>query len=124
MKTLDEFVKIATDKIAYDEEKKRKFHRLGKAVLKLVAKELGLGEGTYAIRSNKGGTTISGEVILHHNRFYVQFYQTAFLGDCFLYRACDGMDDYCGKGPNFFCKYQDLKDLGGFARKIRRLTGI
>jgi hypothetical protein len=123
MKTVDEFVDLVSERIAYDDQKKRKFHRLGKAVLKLVAKELGLTEGLYEIRSNKGGTAVSGEVILHHNRFYIQFYQTAFLGNCFLYRECDGQDDYCGK-TNFFYKYEDLRDLGGFVQKIRKLTGI
>ena len=123
MKTTTEFIKLATDKKVYDDQKKRRFHRLGKALMRTIVKELGLPEGSYTIRSNMGGCTVSGEVILHANKFYVQFYQSAFLGDHFLYRDCNGQDDYTG-GPNRFYNYSKLEDLGDFVKILRKLTGI
>ena len=123
MKTVTEFVTLATDRKVYDDQKKRRFHRLGKAIMKTIVKELGLPEGTYSIRSKTGGCTVSGEVILHANRFYVQFYQTAFLGDHFLYRDCKGQDDYTG-GQNRFYPYSKLEDIGDFVKVIKKLAGI
>lgn len=123
MKTVTEFINLAKDRKTYDDQKKRRFHRLGKAVMKTIVKELGLPEGTYSVRSNMGGSAVSGEIILHANRFYVQFYQTAFLGDHFLYRDCNGQDDYTG-GRNMFYPYDKLEDLGGFVKILRKIANI
>jgi hypothetical protein len=122
MNTVQEFAKLATDSIAYDETKKRRFHRLGKAVLKLITQELGLSKSEYTIRSNMGGVAVSGEVILHTDRVYVQFSQSAFLLDSFMYRACDGKDDFCGAGNNWY-KYSQLGDLKDFVSKLRKVGG-
>ena len=122
MRTIDSFIQIATDKLAYDDVKKRKFHRLGKAVMKMIVKELGLSESEYTIRSNTGGVAVSGEVILHTDRVYVQFSQSAFLLDSFMYRACDGRDDFCGAGNHWY-KYSKLEDLKDFVNKLKELGG-
>ena len=122
MKTLNEFIQIATDRVAYDDAKKRRFHRLGKAVMRMIVRELGLGESEYSISSNMGGMAVSGEVILHSDHLYVQFSQSAFLHDAFMYRTCDGRKDFCG-GMNHWYKYSKLEDLSDFVGKLKELSG-
>lgn len=86
---------------------KDKFHRDAKAYLRLLAAHLGLGEGSYDIRSNKAGPASLGEVTLHSETFYLQL--GGLFPDSILYRACQGRKDYTG-GRNRFMLYASLED--------------
>jgi hypothetical protein len=52
-----------------------------------LARALQLPEGSYEIRSSKGGNTVSGEVTLHAEHVYEQACQNR-LG--LLFRSCRG----------------------------------
>jgi hypothetical protein len=88
---------------------KKCFHSEGKRILKTIANMLGLQPGTYDIRSNQGGIAVSGEVTLHGEHIYIQFYQGG-MGNQFMYRSCKGRGDYTG-GDNHWMKWDDLLDL-------------
>jgi hypothetical protein len=99
---LAKFLKIASSPLSYNEENKAVFHRLGKQVLKQVAIDLGLQEGTFEVRSNLGGIAVSGEVTLHGDKIYVQISQSCMGRDGdILYRSCKGRKDYTGGMNNF-----------------------
>lgn len=88
-----------------DPQLKKSYHLRGQRLMKVLAVELGLGEGTYDIRSNKAGVAFSGEVTLHGERIYVQLSQWALGqgkvagnpgGHQFLIRAVKGRKDFAG----------------------------
>lgn len=85
--------------------RKLAFHSKGKAVLRAVAKELGLQSGSYDIRSNLGGVAVSGEMTLHGERIYISLSDMGFM-----YRSCQGRKDYTG-GANHWMKWDSLLDL-------------
>ena len=94
--------------------------RAGRCILKDLAKELHLEDGTYEIRINPAGPAVSGDVHLHGEWIYVDLSQT-FLGPDmgFMWRYCDGKRDYSGRA-NQWAKWEELLDLLRFACKIRR----
>ncbi len=59
----------------YAPERKRCFHAVARARPRALAAELRLLAGSYDLRSNMGGIAVSGEIILHHERVYVQVSQ-------------------------------------------------
>ena len=95
------------------------FHSKGRAILRSIAKEMGLQSGTYDIHSNLGGVAVSGEVTLHGEHIYISFSE----GDSFLYRSCNGRKDYTG-WSNYWMEYDSLNDLStacGIFRRVARL---
>ena len=107
-KILKEFVDLGHTCLSYASEPKARFHRLGKLVAARVAVELGLPEGSYDIRSNKGGIAVCGEVTLHAENLYIQFSQSACgSGMDILYRFCKDRKDYTG-GRNNYLTYETL----------------
>jgi hypothetical protein len=107
-------------------QRKEKFHRDGKKVLKQLALEIGLPEGTYEIRSNKAGIAVSGEVTLHADHLYVQMYESCIGsgGIEIMYRSCGSQKDYCGDNNNFLKNVRDLNDparRAAFVAACRRL---
>ena len=89
--------------------------RAGKKILKQLAKELGLVEGEYDLRVNKGGCAVSGDVYLHSDHFYVNLSQTCLGPDWgFMWRLCNGRKDYTG-GQNRWAAWDNLLDLPKFA---------
>jgi hypothetical protein len=88
---------------------KYEFHRLGKKVLKEVAAKMGLTDGSFDIRSNKGGIAVSGEITLHGEHIYIQLYQGSFFKK-FVYRHCEGRKDYTG-GINRWMDFSELIDM-------------
>lgn len=97
------------------------FHRRGKALLKQIAYDLGFTEGSYDLRSNKGGIAVSGEVTLHSDDLYVQFADSAFGSELqILYRRCQHRRDYTG-GQNHFLPYRALSD---YHRVIAALQSV
>lgn len=96
---------------------KLNFHRLGKQVLRAVAKEMGLQSGTYEIRSNLGGWAVSGEVTLHGEHIYIQLSQTVGV----LYRSCRGRMDFTG-GDNNWMEWEKLYNLPRACEEFKRVT--
>ena len=94
------------------------FHRKARAVLKALAGELGLDKNDVDIRSNKGGPAVSGEVVLHTDRFYLQVSQSTGPGEV-IFRRCEGRKDFSG-GRNHWAKAAELDDIAGFAERLTR----
>ena len=105
---------------AYNEAQKRSFHTTGRKRLKALAAALGLEAGAYDVRSNLGGTAVSGEVTLHGEHLYVQICQPATGWDSgILIRTCQGRKDYTG-GANHFAPLSRLDDIPRLAHHQRR----
>lgn len=92
---------------------KDKFHSMGRARLRAIAKEMDLAPGTFDVRSNKAGPAVTGEVTLHAERFYLQI--GGSCGRTVLLRRCKGRRDYCG-GRNFFLPLELLNNVSEMAR--------
>ena len=108
MEPTRQLVNIMKTELSYNDENKRKFHRIGRKVCQKIADALCLTPGTYDIRSNMGGIAVSGEVTLHAEDIYIQF-SNCSISDSFMYRKCGGRKDYCGKG-NHWMTYKDLDE--------------
>lgn len=112
-----------TKSVAYDENAKAKFHHLAPIRLRKLAAALGLEKGAYAIRSNKGGIAVSGEITLHGEQVYVQVSQPWGGHDTgVLYRRCNGRKDYYG-GNNHFASLRALDHIEALAAVIKRDLG-
>ena len=100
---------------------KARFHRVGKSVLRKVARDIGLDRAEYDIRSNKGGVAVLGEVTLHADGLYVvmggSFFEQA--GEV-MYRTCRDRKDYSG-GPNQWSTYDKLVS-GQLDETFRRMV--
>lgn len=96
--------------VAYDDTRKRAFHRLARRQLGLLAKALDLPSGSFDLRSNLAGIAVSGEITLHGEHIYVQTSQPFGGFDTgILIRICKGRKDYVG-GPNNFASLDLLHD--------------
>ena len=82
------------------------FSKVGKSVLKIIAKYLEL--DVYDIRYNKGGPAVSGDCVLHGNNIYVLF-NADHICDWILFRTCDSITDYTGH-MNHQIYWTDLKN--------------
>ena len=101
---------------AYNGNHKLSWHLEAQDRLRSLAKELGLSDRTYDIRSNMGGAAVSGEVTLHGEELYVQVSQgSGGPAHGILIRTCEGRKDYTG-GRNQFAHIMDLEDIKGLAR--------
>lgn len=110
--------------VAYDPGRKRLFHSRARSQLRRLATALGLEPGGYDLRSNHGGIAVSGEVILHADRLYVQACQPATGHDTgILFRACKERKDYVG-GPNNFASLDLLNRPDELARRIREVCHV
>src|SRR5437868_566462 len=89
-------------RVAYDPERKRLFHIHAERQLRKLADALGLKPDAYDLRSNEGGIAVSGEVILHSDRLYVDASQPATGADTgVMFRSCEGRRDYAGDRNHF-----------------------
>jgi len=100
----------------YNEQNKAKFKKLSLSFMRKLAKHLGLSKDSYSIRFNPGGIAVSGDAILHHDRFYVHL--NDFGG---YWRTCKGRTDYTGGTNNHFGRkdiiwaaenYNSVEELG------------
>lgn len=113
-----------TKSCSYDEAQKRRFHSAARSRLKTLASELNLSAGTFEIRSNKAGIAVSGEITLHHDRFYLQVSQFGLSsGHGILIRTCKGRKDFTG-GPNHFRQFELLDDIAALASAVRAITSV
>lgn len=115
----------------HDDNRKLTFLREGAAFMRSLAKEIGMATGTYAVRTNKGGPAVSGEVYLHGETLYAWLEESCVgaRGIGLTYRTCRGVNDHSGHGQNHRVMLADLfsspdrkdeflaecKRLGGFA---------
>jgi len=107
--------------VAYRAEAKRAFHSRARATLRKLAHALRLAPGSYDIRSNAGGIAVSGEITLHHDRFYLQVSQSCIgQGMGVLVRTCRGRQDYVG-GGNHWLPLAILDDLHALTKYVRRV---
>jgi len=106
---------------AYDGAQKKLFHQKGRAALRSLAKELRLPPNSFDIRRCLGGVAVSGEIILHGERIYIQISQPATGADSgVLIRSCNGRRDYEG-GRNHFAPLSLLDEpaaLAGYVRAV------
>ena len=91
----------------FDDPRKPEYHRLGRRVLKQLARDLDIPEGSYDIRSNKGGPAVSGEITLHSEHIYVTINSSSKYFKA-MFRSCKGRKDYTGSSNNIFCRVSDL----------------
>jgi hypothetical protein len=108
---------------SYEPEHKRRFHATARTRLRKLAAELRLPSGSFDLRSNQGGIAVSGEVILHHEEFYVHVSQPATRADTgILIRTCRGRRDYTG-GANYFAPLSLLDDIPALAERVVAVAG-
>jgi hypothetical protein len=104
--------------------KKETLHTSGRSFLRGLAKELGMADGSFDVRSNKAGIAVSGEVTLHSDQLYVQLSESCMGrgGISLLYRNCAGRRD-CVGGMNNFIDAAQLQDgaYSGFVAKCKVL---
>jgi hypothetical protein len=104
---------------AYAPEQKRRFHATARARLRKLADALDFAPDTYDLRNNEAGPAVSGEIILHHARVYIQVCQSAMGNDSgILVRTCRGRRDYTG-GRNHFAPLSMLDDIPALACRVR-----
>src|SRR3546814_1178053 len=87
---------LAQKGVSYDEQAKKLFHSDGRKALKRLGDALCLADGSYDLRSNKGGIAVSGEIILHGEDIYVQLGLGIGSGREVMFRRVAGRRDYCG----------------------------
>jgi hypothetical protein len=110
-------------RVSYDPEPKRLFHRHARRQLLALAAALGFAPCAFDLRSNEGGIAVSGEITLHADRLYVQASQPATGSDTgILFRSCEGRRDYTG-GVNNFASLDLLHRPAALARRIK-LAGL
>ncbi len=111
-------------RVAYHKWEKYAFHRAAHRQLRCLANALRLPPGTFTIRSNAGGMAVSGEIILHADRIYVQVCQPATGHDTgVMFRTCEGRKDYCG-GQNHFATLNLLNEPHDLARRIKEACHV
>lgn len=112
-------VALAHKGVSYDEQAKKLFHSDGRKVLKRLADALCLADGSYDLRSNKGGIAVSGEITLHGEEIYVQLSLDIGAGREVMFRRVAGRKDYCGD-RNHWAALGELLEPDRFATRIRR----
>jgi hypothetical protein len=94
-KQLRNFCKLV-GKCGYNSDKKEIYRKLGQEILKAIVLKLGLKEGEYRLSWNPGGIAISGDHVLHTEKFYLALEDNCDIGWGY-YRKCNGSKDYSGE---------------------------
>lgn len=106
--------------VRYDEAAKRVFHAEARSAMRRFAEALELDEGSYDIRSNKGGPAVSGEITLHGEEVWVRLSLGVFGPDNEVaFRQVRGRDDHCGD-RNRWASINELLTPDRFATRLRR----
>lgn len=106
--------------VSYDEAAKRTFHAEGRTAMRRLAEVLRLEDGSYEVRSNKGGPAVSGEITLHGEEVWVQLSLGGLGPDReILYRRVSGRKDHCGE-RNHWASISMLLAPDRFADQLRR----
>lgn len=88
--TLERLVNAAKH-ASYDYERKVIFRREALKFLRAVASAYGLVKGSHDIRFNPAGIAVSGDAILHDERFYLHINEYGVY-----WREVKGREDYTG----------------------------
>lgn len=108
---------------SYNDTNKDQLHRAGKKALKALAAKLELPEGSFEVRSNKGGIAVSGEVTLHSDNLYVQIFESCTRrGLQVMFRTCKGRKDYSG-GQNNFADI-DRFESESFVKQLKQMSAV
>src|SRR3546814_8407059 len=83
---------LAQKGVSYDEQAKKLFHSDGRKALKRLGDSLCLADGSYDLRSNKGGIAESGEIILRGEDIYVQLGLGIGSGRVVMLRRVEGRE--------------------------------
>ncbi|MFZ2979718.1 MAG: hypothetical protein WA085_01680 [Sphingobium sp.] len=110
--------------VAYDEPAKRVFHSEGRAAMRRLAEALSLAEGTYDVRSDKGGPAVSGDITLHGEEVWVRLSLGPLGADHEIaYRKVKGRGDHIGD-RNRWASVRDLLAPDRFAARLQRELGL
>ena len=96
----------------YNPAKKLRYWKLGKKILKVIVKRLGLKKGEYRLSWNPGGVAISGDHTLHTEEFYLaleDFSSSSHVVFIGYYRKCNGLKDYSG-GRNIWIPWKTFPE--------------
>jgi hypothetical protein len=113
-------IALAHRGVGYDADAKRQFLADGRRAMRRLAEALGLPDGSYDVRSNPGGTAVSGEIILHGEEAWVEL-SLGFMGPSreVMFRRVRGRADYIGD-RNRFASVRELLSPDTFAARLRR----
>jgi len=101
-------------------KRKMDWLKTGKRLLKQLAKELELLEGSYDIRVNPAGPAVSGEAVLHGEWIYIDLGQSCLGRNFgFMWRTCKGRKDYTGN-ENHWSQWKMLLDIPKLACIIKQ----
>ena len=101
---------------AYNDEVKQSFKSNAMAWIRKLAKDLALNKEHYDVRFNAGGIAVSGDAILHHDRFYLIIGESGVM-----WRTCKGRKDYTGGGNQWFVGFGGHGDRDKLMEEIRRV---
>lgn len=103
---------VETTPIGYHQANKNRFRREATAILRQIAKAMGLAKGTYEVRFNPGGIAVSGEAVLHSDPIDGRggIYVNLADGLQFYYRSVKSRKDYTG-GRNRWMLHKVLADV-------------
>ena len=104
---------------SYDYHTKEAWRAKGLAVLRRLAKDLGLAKGTYDIRFNAGGIAVSGDAILHSDTIYIHLGASCVCDDAGYARKVKSRKDYTGERNISIPKNYD-----GLLRIARAITPV
>lgn len=111
---------LAIRGVAYDEAAKNLFHADGRRALHRLAIALGLSEGEFDIRSNRGHASQSGEITLQTDEVRVQLSLTALgPGHEVNYRRVRGRHDHLGDRARY-AMVRELLATERFAERLCR----
>ena len=111
---------LAIRGVAYDDAAKDLFHADGRRAMRDLAVALALPDGSYTIRSNRSGRSVSGEITLHGEEVWVQLSLGA-LGpeNEVTFRRVRGQHDHLGDRRRF-APLRELLNAERFADRLRR----
>jgi len=104
---------------AYNYEVKEEYRKLGRSILRRIAKEMGLQKGEFDIRWNPAGIATPGDHTLHTDKVYLALHDNCGFG-WFYWRTVEGRKDYTG-GDNQIVRWTEFAAPGGFEKLVKVL---
>lgn len=114
---------LALRGVGYDDAAKRLFHAEARKALRRLADALQLEARDYDLRVCASGPAVSGEVVLHSDRLYVQVALSGYGPGEILFRKVRGRQDYCGE-RNHWADIRELLDADRFAARLASELGL
>lgn len=104
---------------SYNYEVKEEYRKLGRSILRRIAKEMGLQTGEFDIRWNPAGIATPGDHTLHTDKVYLALHDNCNSG-WFYWRTVEGRKDYTG-GANQIVSWTEFAAPGGFEKLVKVL---